>query len=83
MAPCSSKICFNKDFVLHDFVSFFVCNIEKRVVWCISVKKNCYTLTKNNHKFHVSVSERCTSFIKSSGIFRQNPLKVSMKKLNL
>ena len=83
IAPSSSKIDFNKDFVLHDFVSFFVCNIEKRIVWCISVKKNYYNLTKNNHKFHVSVSERCTSLIKSSGIFRQNPLKVPMKKLNL
>ena len=67
----------------HEFVSSFVCNIEKIIAWCISAKKNYYNLTKNNHKFQASVTERCYSLSKSSGIFRQNPLKVPVKKLNL
>ena len=63
-------------------VSLFV--TSKNVLFGVFLsRKNYYNLTKNNHKFHVSVSERCTSLIKSSGIFRQNPLKVPMKKLNL
>ena len=51
----------------HDFLSFFVCDIEKL----------------NNHKFQASVTESCTSLGKRSGIFRQNPLKVHVKKLDL
>ena len=35
----------------HDFVSFFVCNIEKLIVWCVSAKKNYYSLTKNPINF--------------------------------
>ena len=71
----------NSTTVPHDLVS--VCNIEKLIVWCTSAKKKFYNLTKNNHKFQRSVTERCTSLNKSSGIFPQNPLKVSVKKLNL
>ena len=67
----------------HDFVSFHVCEIEKLIVCCIFAKKSYYNLTKNNHIFQASVTERCTSLSKSSGIFRQNPLKVPVKKLNI
>ena len=55
--------------VPHDFVSFFICNIEKLIVWRISAKENYYNLTNNNHKFQGSVTERFTSLSKSSGIF--------------
>ena len=64
--------------VPHVFVIFFVYNINYNI---ISAKKNYYNLTKNNHKFQASVTERCTSLSKSSGIFLQNPLKVPVKKL--
>ena len=63
-------------------VSLFV-TLIKPVVWCIFAKKNYYHLTKNNHEFQASVIERCTSLSKSSGIFRKNPLKVPVKKLNI
>ena len=66
-----------------DFVIFFVCNIEKLIVWCIATKKAYYILTKNNRKFQATVGERFTSLGKSSGIFRQNPVKVPVKKLKL
>ena len=36
-----------------------------------------------NHKFQASVAERYTFLSKSSGIFRQNPLKAPVKKLNI
>ena len=48
----------------HDFFSFFVYNIEKPIVWCISAKENYYNLTKNCRKFHTSITERCTSLSK-------------------
>ena len=32
--------------LLNDFFSFFVCNIEKRIVWCIFAKENYYILPK-------------------------------------
>ena len=41
----------------------------------ISAMKNYYNLTKNNHKFQASATERCTSLSKSSGIFQQDLLK--------
>ena len=63
-------------------VSLFLTSI-KPVVWCISAKKNYDDLTKNNTEFQATVTERCTSLSKSSGIFWQNPLKVPVKKLNL
>ena len=69
--------------VSHDFFSFFVCNIEKLIVWCISDKENYYNLTKNSLKFQTSVTERCTSLSKHSGMFRQNLFKVSVKDMNL
>ena len=62
-------------------VSLFI--TSRNFVWCVSAKKHYYNLTKNNHKFQASVTERCTSLSKSSEIFRQNPLKVPKKKLNL
>ena len=65
----------------YDFDSFLFI-IEKFIVWCISAKKNYDNITKNNHKFQASATERCTSLSKSSGMFRQNPLKVPLKKLN-
>ena len=40
-------------------------------------------LAKNSRKFQASVTERCTSLSKSSGMFRQNLLKVALKKINL
>ena len=67
----------------HDFVSFFVWNIEKFIACCISAKKNYHNLAKISHKFQAGVTERCTSLSKSSGIFRQNPSKVTVKKLDL
>ena len=66
-----------------DLFSLFVCNIEKLTVWCISAKENYYNLTKNSRKFQTSVTERCTSLSKCSGMFQQNLLKVPVKKLNL
>ena len=69
--------------LLHDVFSFFVCNIEKLIVWRISTKENYYNLTKNNRKFQASVTERCTSLSKRSRMFRQNVLRVAVKKLNL
>ena len=69
--------------VPYDFVSFFVSNIEKLVILYISAKKKYYNLTKDSHKFQTSATERCASLRKSSGMFRQNPLKVPVKNLNL
>ena len=34
-----------------DFVSFFVCNIEKPIACCVSAKKNYYNLTKSYMHF--------------------------------
>ena len=51
-----------------DFLNFFVWNIEKRIVWCISAEENYYNLTKNGRKFQASVTERCTFLSKHSGI---------------
>ena len=56
----------------HDFFSFFVCNIEKLIVWRISAKESCYNISKNRRKFQASVTEKCTSLSKCSGIFRQS-----------
>ena len=56
--------------------SFFVCNIEKLIVWFISANGSYYNTTKNSRKFQASVTERCTSLSKRSGMFRQNLLKV-------
>ena len=67
----------------HDFFSFFVCNIGKLIVWRISTKENYYNLTENSRKFQASVTERGTSVGKRSEMFRQNLLKVAVKKLNL
>ena len=63
------------------FFPLVSCNIEKFIVCCVSATKN-YNL-KNSHTFQARVTERCTSLSNSSAIFRQNPLKVFMKKLNL
>ena len=71
---------FNKS---HHFFSFFVCNLEKRIVWRFSAKENYYNLTKTGLKFQASATERSTSFSKSSEMFRQNLSKVPVKKLNL
>ena len=60
----------------HNFVSFFVCNNEKLIVWCISARKNHFNLTKNNHKFQASIDERRTSLNKGF----QNSLKVPVEK---
>ena len=60
----------------------FVCNIEKLIiVWCISDKENHYDLTKNSPKFEASVTEKCISLSEHSGMFRQNFLKLPLKKL--
>ena len=61
----------------HEFFRFFVCNIKKLIVWYISAKEDCHNLTKNSRKFQTVVTERCTR----SGMFRQNLLKVTGKKL--
>ena len=65
----------------HDFVSFFVCNIGKPIVCSISAKENCHNLTKNNHSFEASVTEKYTSLSKSSGIFRQKSFKSTFEKV--
>ena len=62
---------------------YFVCNIEKLSVWCIFATENYYSLTKNSRKSQLSVTKRCTSLSNRSGMFRQNLLKVPVKKLNL
>ena len=67
----------------HDFFSFFVCNIEKPIVWRVSTRKIITVLQKNSRKPQASVTERCASVSKGSGIFWQNLLKVAVKKLNL
>ena len=41
----------------HEFVSFFVCDIEKFVACCISTKKNYYNLTNISHKIQTRVTE--------------------------
>ena len=38
---------------------------------------------KNSCKFQASVTEKCTFLNKRSGMFRQNLLKVPVKKWNL
>ena len=63
--------------------NFFVGSIEILVIWCISAKENHYDLGKNSPKFQASVTERYTSLSRRSGMFRQNLLKVPVKKLNL
>ena len=57
-----------------DFLNFFVCNIEKPIVWCsaylrISAKENYYNLTKNSRKFQASVTEKCACLSKRSECF--------------
>ena len=37
------------------FAIFFVCNIEKLIVWCIAAEKVYYILTKNNRKFQATM----------------------------
>ena len=49
----------------------------------MSAKENYCSLMKNSPKFQPNVTERCTSLSKHSRLFRQNLLKVPMKKLNL
>ena len=66
-----------------DFVVLFVYEIKKAFVCCICAKKNKYNFTKNNHKFQGSITERCNSLSKSSGMFWQNLLKVPVQRLNL
>ena len=67
----------------HHFLSLFVCNVEKFIVWCISTKDNYHNFTKYSRKFQASMTKSCTSLSKRSGMFRQNLLKVPVKKLNL
>ena len=62
-------------------VSLFV--KSKLIVWRISAKENYFNLTKNSRKFQSSVNRRYSSLSKRSGMFRQNLLKVAVKKLNL
>ena len=61
--------------------NFFVCKIEKLIVWCISAKASYYNPTKNSRKFQGSVIERCTSLSKRSGMFRQKFEKVESLKI--
>ena len=62
-------------------VSLFVTS-QKCIVWCFFDKENYCNLTKSSCKFQASVTERCTSLSKRSDMFRQNLLKVPVKKLN-
>ena len=64
--------------LLHDFFCFFVSYCL--VYFCQGKLLQSH---KNSRKFQTSVTERYTSPSKCSGIFRQNLLKVPVKKLNL
>ena len=50
------------------------------MAWYISSKENYDNLTKSSRKFQASVTERYISLNKPSGMFRQNLLKVPVKK---
>ena len=63
----------------HDFFSFFICNIKKLIILCVSAKENYYDLTKNSPEFQANVTERCTSLSKCYRMFRENLLKVPVK----
>ena len=64
------------------FFCFLLRNIEKLIVWHISVKINHYDLTKNSHQFQASVTKTCPFLSKRSGMFQQNLLKkLSLKKI--
>ena len=67
--------------VPHDFVIFFICNIEKPIYCCIPAKKSHYNLTKN--KFQATVTERCILPVIVWEYFATNALKVPVNKLNL
>ena len=62
-------------------VSMFV--KARNFLLAVFLLRKIISLTKNNHIFQASVTERCASLSKSSGIFRQNPLRVRVKKLNI
>ena len=76
---CSKYSRWTSTTVPHDFVIFFICNIEKPIYCCISAKKSHYNLTKN--KFQATVTERCTSPSNSLGIFRHKCFKSTCEKV--
>ena len=64
--------------------SYFVCNIEKRIVGVFLPRKIITILQKIGVNFRqVALKERCTSLNKRSGMFWQNLLKIPQEKLNL
>ena len=67
----------------HDFVSFFVCNIGKPIVWSISAKEIVTILRKITiHLRQVSLKSILLS-VRVLEYFGKNPLKAPLKRLNL
>ena len=64
--------------VSHDFLFYFFVTLRK-LFFDVFLPRKITNLAKNNYKFQV----RCTSSSKRSEIFRQNPLKIPLKKLHL
>ena len=62
-------------------VSLFV--TSRNALFGVSLPRKIITvLPKHNPIFQASIAERCSCLSKRSGLFRQNPLKVTVKKLN-
>ena len=66
-----------------NFLSYLFVTSRNLLFGVFLPKKNYYNITKNSRKCQASVSERCTSLCKHSGMFRQNLSKVPVNKLNL
>ena len=62
-------------------VSLFVAS--RHVLFGVFLPRKIITILQKITKFQARVTEMCISLTKSAGIFRQNTLKVPVKKLNL
>ena len=62
-------------------VSLFVAS--RHVLFGVFLPRKIITILQKITKFQARVTEMCISLSKSAGIFRQNTLKVPVKKLNL
>ena len=49
----------------------------------VFLQRKIITILRKNHEFQASVTERCTTLNKSSGIFMLNTFKVPVKKIKL
>ena len=63
-------------FLIYSFVTS-----RTTIVWFITAKENYYNRMKNSPKFWTNVTERRTSLSKLSRMFRQNLLRVPVKKV--